>query len=522
MISRKRLSALLALACLIGGIASTYGQDPVVACLKYIPGEANILVVLRVEQLLLSPRGTKEGWAKQNEEAFLGGTVPLPPWVDVGVRAALFRPEEGKLDWSLGLVTADDFNLDQVAEYERAKPELFAGHRVIRTSRGSYVTQVNNQLLAVFSPAYRQEMARWMRRYLRPAAAMELSPYLKNAATSGEPQVLLAVDTEYLFEPDRLDAWLKAAPSLAQHQKDVAGLSRLFRGLRGAQFRATVEDTTTASVRLDFGDDIGPRGELVKGVFLDFLDDSSAVLEDFQQARVSVEGHGVTLQTTLSDSGLKRILSLIVTPTPGGTRPARTAAGKTPAVPPKPGSDASTSAPSTRTTTGPEVEISRRYYRAVNQLVDDLSLRSQRARYSEKTSVWHDNYAKKIEQMSINGVHPDLVSYGATVASRLHGLGASLRGVPLQLNNIQGTLTYNMQVTPGYAGGGWWGGGGYSMPTMQVTSNLQQVRERQAEEVAKGNDQRQQIWSAMESDRQAIRQKMYDIFHVDFEPPAKK
>lgn len=517
MFSRNHLLLLLTLICTCGAIQTAVADDSIAGCLKYIPGEANVVVVLRVEHLLQSPRGTKEGWAKQTEDGFLAGTEPLPPWVNVGMRAAQFSPEEGKIGWSLGLIlSGGDVNVDTVAEQERVKPSLIAGKKVVRTSRGSYVTQIDKHLLAVVNPAYRQVLARWIRQTVNGKAVVEISPYLKNAILSGEPHLLIAVDTDYLFDPDRLDAWIKANPSIAQVPADSAFASRLFRGLRGVQLTATVEEATTANVHFDFSEDVGNRGELVKRVFLDFLDNSSAALEDFQNARVASSGKAVDLQVNLSDSNLKRILSLVVSPHPSGGRPTKTASNGG-SAPPAAGLDTPSASPSTSAPKGPAVELSRKYYRAVNQLVDDLSVRVNRATKPEKTAVWHDNYAKKIDQMSINGVHPDLVKYGASVAARLRALSASLRGVPLKVDTIQGSLVYNTQYNPGYMNFNWWGGGSYGAPSVQVTSNLQQVREQQAAAIEQGNDQRQQIWSSLENDRQAIRQRMNDVFHADFE-----
>ena len=464
--------------------------------LRYLPGEANVLVILKVEDIIQSPRGTREGWAKKQEAAFLGGAESLPPWVNIAVRGAEFRIEDGSLGSSLGFVTTDhEISLERIAQHEKAKIQTIAGRPVIHSARNSYFTLIDEHTLGIVSPAYRQEMARWIHR-LSAGPRVELCEYLQTAAKENRDHVLLAIDAADMLAPERVDAWMKSAPSLARHRAEVAPLIKLFSGLRGIRFSASVDEVTSATITLEFLADVGNRGDLVKGVFLDFLDDSSAVLEDFQQAKVSVRGNKVLLRTNLSDSGLKRVLSLVTSPTPGGGQSSKSTPGTTsPTTPPAPAAD-------------PELEASRKYYVAVNQLVDDLSNRSQRAKYPEKTAVWHDNYAKKIEQMSISGIDPQLAKYGLSVASRLRALGASLRGVPLQIDNLQDSVTYNMTVNPGNVGFGYWGGGSFSAPSWQVNSNLQQVREK--------------VWASLENDRQSIRQKMLTTYHVDFETSIKK
>jgi hypothetical protein len=68
----------------------------------------------------------------------------------------------------------------------------------------------------------------------------------------------------------------------------------------------------------------------------------------------------------------------------------------------------------------------------------------------------------------------------------------------------------------------WWGGATYTPSTWRATSNLEQVRQKQAEAIEQGSDQREQIWQAIEADRQTIRQKMMTAYGEDFIPAARK
>ena len=110
-----------------------------------------------------------------------------------------------------------------------------------------------------------------------------------------------------------------------------------------------------------------------------------------------------------------------------------------------------------------------------------------------------------IQELPTDDVAAEVVAQGDQLASAL-ALAASLRGEAVEINTQQGTLTYNVDVTPGAPlvswpiwtiNGGYWGGTGYTEPTYQWTSNLQQVREKQAEAIAQGAAQREQIWQAI-------------------------
>ncbi|MFN7768405.1 MAG: hypothetical protein ACK5UC_14475, partial [Planctomycetaceae bacterium] len=110
---------------------------------------------------------------------------------------------------------------------------------------------------------------------------------------------------------------------------------------------------------------------------------------------------------------------------------------------------------------------------------------------------------------------------------RLRALAASLRGVAVKVRTAQGQLVVDYTVTPGQVGGWgeggmWWGGATYTPSTWRATSNLEQVRQKQAEAIEQGSDQREQIWQAIEADRQTIRQKMMTAYGEDFIPAARK
>ncbi|RPI89467.1 MAG: hypothetical protein EHM42_02970 [Planctomycetaceae bacterium] len=166
-------------------------------------------------------------------------------------------------------------------------------------------------------------------------------------------------------------------------------------------------------------------------------------------------------------------------------------------------------------------QASEQYFTAVNTLIDDLSSKNARATNYERTAAWHDSYASKIDSLSLRNVDPELADYGKLVGQRLRAVGASSRGVSLRLNTAQNEFVVDYSVDPGQFGG--WGpgmfmGGAamYSPPTWRATSNLQQVREKQARAVEEGAEQREQIWQTITDSRQKARQQMYSKFGKDF------
>src|SRR5439155_6150252 len=76
----------------------------------------------------------------------------------------------------------------------------------------------------------------------------------------------------------------------------------------------------------------------------------------------------------------------------------------------------------------------RRYYRAVAYLLDDLQQQNKKATDYTKTALWHEKFAHKIDDLPQANVDQDLVKYGYATASKLRAISQSLRGVPIQMS----------------------------------------------------------------------------------------
>jgi hypothetical protein len=126
--------------------------------------------------------------------------------------------------------------------------------------------------------------------------------------------------------------------------------------------------------------------------------------------------------------------------------------------------------------------------------------------------------------MSIKGIDPLLSDYAAEVSNHLRALASSLRGQTVAINAGNQSVVYNAQVEPGYSGFGWGIGFQNRGPTVNINSNLAEVRQKQAAAVERGAEQRDQIWESLLSRRETVRRALLDKFQVDFDegkPGAK-
>jgi hypothetical protein len=432
------------------------------------------------------------------------------------MRASYVRPGTRGGDWSVVLLPLPaGYELSQLAAREGTEVQEIGERPAVQSNRyGGYFVQFGDESLRILGgivPATRQDAARWVRDVGGRGRA-PLSDYLSKAAQDESAQIVLAVDLHDMLDPIMVRNRIDSSGVLDRTSKK-ASLTVDFQSLQGAKLTIRTEAETTAEIRLDFGRRIGEEGRQMRALLVEFLNDAGAALDELESAQTTVQDQSVTFKMTFSDESLRRVLSLITTPPPP------TAAGRQPPAPPDP-------APSVGAAK-PELVASRRYFNAINRNIDDLDKARARASSYSRTAQWHANFADRIERLPTTGVDPQLVEYGHTVASRLRALSASLRGVAVQVNQLDRSIVYNVDAQPVYRSGAewWWGGAQtaygpytYGQPvSVNVTSNLEQVRAKQSEVVVADEPQRNEIWQMILDDRDATEREMVGRFGTDFQ-----
>lgn len=482
--------------------------------IKYLPDSANSLAIVKIQDLVKSPLGIKQEWEKKHQTQFMAGSIHIPPSVDFVIRAFEFHPEDTRAGKSYGLASLKSpVPMSKLAGYEKARIEMIAKHAAIHTSRDSYFAELSPGLIGGVSPGYRQDLARWLRE-VDGGTVKSVSPYLKEvAAGSGEAQVLLALDFEDLVNPTAWRARIKSSSAVSDKPNAVTTLTQLADGLRGITLKVFVTDKVTAVISLDFSTVVSQTTKpFLKPVLIDLLGEAGAALDDLVEGEVDAKGKTATITFGLSEAGLRQVMSMVLMPTL--SEPVEETAAATESTDPN------------KVTTGTEnagkasLQASKNYYVAVNQVLDDLEKMAKKGGNYNNSAQWHDNFAKKIDQLSIRGVDPDLLAYGTRVSSNVRALAVSLRGVPVEVNALQGSVSYNVQYQPaGYynSNGSIWSSVSWQPEQMYVQSNQAEIRGQQTKAIAAGAKQREEIWQILLNDRQKIRIKMSETFGRDFE-----
>jgi len=471
---------------------SAFGAEPD-SLIRFVPHAANMVGVVRVDEILESPLARSEQWADRREE-FLGGATLVPPWADIVVLAALVHPTVPEETWTVALLPIrDSVDMKSIAWHENSTVQDLAGFPSVRSRRGAYLLQVAPNVLAVRTPDIRQQTARWLR--MLAAETVSASEYLSQTVASA-PQILLALDMSDALDPAMMSRRLDELPELKnQHARHDELLKKIV-GLRGLQFTANIDEAIHARVILDFVEEL-PESDApyLRTLFLTVLNDLQAEVPELKHAVVTVEKRSLILSTKLSGPSLRRVMSLLISPAPAETTLPNNVSNR-----------------DVRGRTEPTEEQTARYFASVTGIVDDLQRVNRKAKDYLRTATWHDNFAKRIDQLSIAGVESRVVEFGTETASRLRALAASLRGVAVEIDAQRRSVTYDTQVQPGWAAWNVWGGYGYRPGSWQVSSNLREIRERIAKAVADGAKEREQIWGFISDKRQSLTRDLRDKY----------
>lgn len=458
--------------------------------LPYLPESANVVAVVRMDEILASPRSHQEDWKSKQADRFLAGASSLPPGVETLILGMQFRPQTAELVSSVGLVTlGPGVTLQDISDREGGVPyDTIGGRSSVQSRHNAFYIALTDNILAIVSPASRQEASRYVRQITNKQQLPPPANYLIESA-SAKHHVLIAMDLMDMANPALLKQELTELPGVDGDTTKLDELLAILLDIRGVRFTADVEDQTQATLSVDFGKEPSQTALLLHPLVRRIISDAGLHISELEGSQAAIKGNSLVLRIgQLSDESLRTVLSLI---NPEAPLPEVAAM----APPSTTTSSASDSAAE------PDPLASKRYLRIINQSLEDLEKANRRLQQPSQNATWHENIARKIEKLSTRGVAPELISYGKSISQKLHGLSASLRGVAIEVDVTQGTLVWNSSYDPGATYASIWGGYGYQAPSYHWDSNLKQVRQMQAEAVIRGEKDRQKAWEVVHEER---------------------
>lgn len=457
--------------------------------LRNVPPATNTLLLADVRAAFASPLAQKEQWSADAFKRFQSGIAFLPPDAEQLVVASTVNLSSMSRDHQIGLVRVRNApSARTMADREGGTVSDISGRLVALSPRDVYFTTLDGSTFAAVYPADRQATARWLR-HTRDAKAVDLSPYLKEAAegTAGS-MLVIAVDLADVVDPGALRLGLSISPTVVnQKVANIDALVRTVAMARGMTFTVKVTDKVTGTIRVDFTGDPSLFQRTLRDLLMELIESQGVFIPGLESWETTFGPTSMTLTGPMTTADLRRVLSLFAFPGSEGTDYPKT---------------------------GPSAGATQRYMAAVDQILRDLRATRDSPNY-EKMATWHDKAASQIEQLSRQAVDPEAVDAAFESAKRLRAIGLSLRGVPIDVNALE-RKGYSISTANHGAMVGWWGirpvwfGGG------TTNTNWPQIRAAQAKAIADDQKRRIEAWSQIDQILIGTRRRLQDKYMVPF------
>jgi hypothetical protein len=459
--------------------------------LPFIPPDSNTLVLLNVKAAFDSPVAKKENWSDNVYQRYKAGIGFVPPDCRTVTIASQVNLTNMTRDHQIGLIRVTGLPTTKaLAERERGSVDTIADMGVVLSPRNMYLTSVPAPAIAVVFPADRQATARWLR-HVKSAKKPEIAPYLKQAADgAGDSILTIAVDLADAVDPTILKAGLAVSP-LVVNQKvgDVDRLARFIASVQGLTFTAKATDSLTASLKIDFAYEVSNHKETARLLLLELLEDQGVAIEGMDKWDAKYGNTSMTLTGPLTTHDLRRVFSLFSFP--------------------------GLAQEEEKGETGqPSYAATKRYLTAVDAILSSVTNKKDNPDYN-KTATWIDKAAGQIEQLSRNGVDPIASETAFSSAKRLRAIAATLRGVPVDIKEID-SKAYSYSTSSTGVAFGWWGRPYITYNPGSNVNNYQQIYAERAKAIAKSEHKRIELQSQITDLLVGAKQKLADKYKMPF------
>jgi hypothetical protein len=479
--------------------------------LRRLPDSTNILVVANAE-------GLREALGMPPGTALLSSETNLPIAAKRFVMGAHVDMSDRRHVWSIGLAELTrDISIQDIAKAEGEKVDQVVGYGVVPSLRNAYFIDLEKGLLAVGTPADRQQLKRWLT-FQKSNRVAALSPYLAGAVKSQESALMfMAADLTDSLDPAAIHRGLNGSKVLAERKKikyDEVG--KCLVDMKGVTFTIQPGSPLTGELTVDFDCNTLPVRNFAKALMLEILEHAGLYLKDFEDWKPRIKERSIGLYGSLSLNGLRKIGTLIKTPAP-----APEAANMQTYQSLDPNQRAAMS--------------SQRYFKSVTKILADL--KDDKTRNVKALGGWYDKYAEQISKLPILDVDPALIQYGSAMSENLRAMGASLKGISLQSGYLQMQKTEGqIYQAPSYTGnynawgpyGGYYGGWGANLANnaalyrsgtaggVTTVSNYDQIYMQQDQLVRQGEAARIELWQRIDNETDKMRKDMTLKYNTEF------
>lgn len=469
-----------------------------------LPAQTNAVVAVNVSGMLSSPLAQKENWAQKWADAYDAGLMPVQPGMERVLSGAQLSNSLRDAVWRITQVEGrQPVSLEDIARAEGGYIERVWDKMAVVTS-DSYFISLSPTLLANYTPANHQNIARWLRTP-RTAEGMGLQSERLKALVNNlgtRSHILMALDVEDTRTPTDVRRSLDAAPVPGLDPRvNLDLLAHALAGIKTVVLSTKATDKFEAELAIEFADDPKWLTGHAKALATEFVSRIGLDFPDIEQWTVSADANTLRMAGTVSSEGMSNLLTTM------GLRGVRQA---------EPLSD------------DPKViaRTSRGFYQAMVKSLDSFP----RPLTYPKAVTWATRQAAVIERLPLVNVDPELIAWSVDVSNRLREmqlalavdqLGNQAQQAGINRDRASGAYGYGATAYSGYYGydGSYRGWSYYGHSNAAIAAQravdaerVRVMRVNQAESIKKVG----KIMDDLGSKRNAIRAAMVAKYGIDF------
>ena len=343
---------------------------------------------------------------------------------------------------------------------------------------------------------------------MRKTPPPPLSPYLQKAAVYSDKagsDIIMALDLDGVLSFERVGKYLKSKQDrLDKWGADLMQLTKLLEGVQGVRIGVRIGDEPSAMIVIDLKGDASIASSYAKPLILQILSDQGAAINELQSWTAKAEGHEISLAGKLSKSGLRRLMSVVDTPSSENLgEDKQISPGELPAI---------------------RAKASLKHFKSVTAMANDLKADMKNSKTLASNALWFDKYARRIERLPTLNVDPELLKYSAFVADQLRQAAVAVKTMGIQTGSRSAQITsgdtsssYDSYGTRWGSYGPYGGSGNYYQDqTAGLKAAGEQRRAIKAEERGIAATDVQTIRQAIISATSKVRRQMTDKYQTQF------
>lgn len=489
MIQTIQHAAVAAIA--LGLSASTFANFPKLA--QKLPAGTNAIVAVNVAKLLETPYAKAEDWAKTTADAWAKQPMMIPPGATRLLMASEVRTDTMENYWEMSLIEMKQVpDLQSLAAAEGGNIDRVWDKDAVASPINAYFIPLDGTTLASITPANRTAVSKWVRTPTTRPEGNVTSDYIQHtlAGLNEKTDITMAMDLEGAFGVPRIRRFLADNEIKGIEEKQMDRIAGTLGSMQGIKLDITVGQDVNGRATVSFDRDTAELSECAKPIMIAVLNNGGMHLDDIDDWTCTAVGKTVTMQGKLSTGALRKLLSIVQSPIPAITV----------AQPQSAGAKAVAAA-------DPAV-ASQRYFKAVCAMLDNFKGASS----PSESASWARATSKRIDQLPILNVDPQLIQWGSNVSLKLKQAGAGMAVAQTQMNaRVAGVADPSYTGTYDQAGEYKW----TSTPGEMENANRQR-RQAALEQKAQAQEQTARILTEVAETRPAIRAAMVEKYKVEF------